>query len=75
MKMLQSELSFRNREKVKQSEYCSCFYCLSVFKSSEVIEWVDNEDTALCPKCGIDSVIPGIIDNDILEIYNKESFG
>ncbi len=73
--MLQSELSFKNRKKPEENEYCSCFYCLSIFKSSEIIEWIDNEYTAICPKCGIDSVIPGSIDKATLEIYNKESFG
>lgn len=45
-----------------ESEQCGCFYCLTVFPPSEIEEWVDADEheirqTALCPNCGIDSVI------------------
>ena len=46
---------------------CGCFYCRETFPPSEIVYWVyDNPDvegissegtTALCPRCGIDSVI------------------
>ncbi|HEY5771822.1 MAG TPA: cytoplasmic protein, partial [Chitinophagaceae bacterium] len=40
---------------------CGCFYCVGIFKSAEIIEWTDEDNpkgqTALCPICGIDSVI------------------
>ena len=39
---------------------CGCFYCLLVYPASEISEWIEDRggDTAECPKCGIDSVIP-----------------
>jgi len=47
-----------NKEQILKGECCGCFYCLAIFKSSEIIEWIDsNSDTALCPYCGIDAVI------------------
>ena len=50
-----------HREEVIRSEICGCFYCLSVFKPIEIEEWIDEKDgigqTAMCPRCGIDSVI------------------
>jgi hypothetical protein len=46
-----------HRAVVESSDLCGCFYCLGVFKPSEIAKWVDSENTALCPKCGIDSVI------------------
>jgi hypothetical protein len=49
--------SSHNRQQIAQSEVCGCFYCLAVFGPSEIKEWVDNDDTAVCPKCGIDSVL------------------
>jgi hypothetical protein len=53
--------SIHHREEVLTSDVCGCFYCLAVFRPSEINEWVDTVDgvgrTALCPKCGIDSVI------------------
>ncbi len=47
----------RHREAILESDKCGCFYCLVVFEPAEIIEWTDEETTALCPKCGIDSVI------------------
>ena len=51
-----------HREQVAKSELCGCFYCLEIYSPSKITEWVDNDDagmgqTALCPRCGIDSVI------------------
>jgi len=50
-----------NRDEIFSSGRCGCFYCLEVFLPVEVREWTDEKDgvgqTALCPRCGIDSVI------------------
>jgi hypothetical protein len=44
----------------ERSELCGCFHCLAVFPPSLVSEWIDEVDdvgtTAMCPRCGIDSV-------------------
>ena len=54
-----------HREAVLASDKCACFYCCSFFPPSEINEWVDpaTDDmqggtTALCPRCGIDAVLP-----------------
>lgn len=43
------------------SERCGCFYCGVIFEPSEIKDWVDEWEglgqTALCPHCGIDSVM------------------
>lgn len=53
--------SRRHRTEVRQSDTCACFYCLQVFSPDAIVEWIDEVDgvgtTALCPKCGIDSVL------------------
>jgi hypothetical protein len=61
--------SIRHRGEIEASGACGCFYCLAVFPPSEVREWIDwpadtpaaqenaRGQTALCPRCGIDSVI------------------
>lgn len=48
-----------NRLDIEASEQCGCFYCLSRFKPAEVVHWVPDAegDTAVCPHCGIDSVL------------------
>lgn len=54
--------SSRHRAAVMLSTLCGCFYCCSSFPPTEIREWVDADEagdgqTALCPRCGIDSVI------------------
>jgi hypothetical protein len=61
--------SSNHRKEIEASALCGCFYCLETFGPSEISEWVDwpvdtREElelsagtTALCPRCGIDSVI------------------
>jgi hypothetical protein len=51
-----------HRIEVEASEMCGCFYCCSMFNPKEIKEWVDENaqgvgQTAMCPRCGIDSVI------------------
>ena len=50
--------SSRHREEVLSSEIAGCFYCLETFAPADIVDWIDENDScALCPKCGIDSVI------------------
>lgn len=48
---------------LKQDTVCGCFYCGRIFHPSEITEWITADDpcgkdgTAICPYCGIDSVI------------------
>jgi hypothetical protein len=51
-----------NRQELFASDRCGCFCCCAVFKATEITEWIDEDDegigqTAMCPRCGIDSVI------------------
>ena len=51
-----------HRAEILSSATCGCFYCCATFRSGEVLDWVDEDEhevgqTAVCPKCGIDSVI------------------
>lgn len=48
----------RNCAALEQSDACGCFYCERIFFAVEIDEWTDDEQTALCPHCGIDSVLP-----------------
>src|SRR5215813_2702614 len=54
--------SSNHRAEVLGSGRCGCFYCCSTFSPESIREWVHEADdgqgqTALCPRCGIDSVI------------------
>jgi hypothetical protein len=61
--------SIRHRAEIEASELCGCFYCCAIYPPRAITAWTDwpedapdgMEDalgqTALCPKCGIDSVL------------------
>lgn len=49
--------SYRNRPVIERSTLCGCFHCLGTYPPTQVIEWVRACETAICPHCGIDSVI------------------
>jgi len=52
--------SFKNKEELLNYENCGCFLCLNIFKTKELIEWIeesDKKETAICPKCRVDSVL------------------
>lgn len=49
--------SSNHREILSESEQCGCFFCLNIFVYQSIDEWWDDETTAVCPSCGIDSVI------------------
>ena len=46
-----------HRNKLEKDDKCGCFFCLTIFSPNEIEKWVDSHDTAICPYCGIDSVI------------------
>jgi len=50
--------SLDNRTAVEASKLCGCFYCLAIFPPALVTKWTWGDQTALCPICGIDSVLP-----------------
>jgi hypothetical protein len=58
----------RHREEIVASEWCGCFYCVAIFRPGDIDIWLPDDpdadddapaadDTALCPRCGIDAVI------------------
>jgi hypothetical protein len=54
--------SSSHHEEIMRSDLCGCFHCLAVYSPLEITEWVDEDENgvgqcAICPKCGIDSVI------------------
>ena len=54
---------------------CGCFCCLQTFPATEVIDWIDDGDTPLCPHCGIAAVLPGV--TDLVELFrlHERRFG
>lgn len=61
-----------HRAEIEASQRCGCFYCLYVFPPLEIEEWIDGQQTALCPRCGIDSVIAEASGLPLTEEFLKE---
>lgn len=60
--------SSRHRDVLARSDQAACFHCQAFFNPAEIVEWIDGAQvdtgdaadgvTALCPRCGIDAVLP-----------------
>jgi len=46
-----------HKPEILWSQICGCFYCGSTFEPVDILEWIDDDQTALCPRCHIDAVI------------------
>ena len=57
--------SKNNRELISRSSRCYCFFCKKEIDPEQIEGYVDN--TALCPHCRIDAVIPDGIEFEINE--------
>lgn len=70
--------SVNNREEILKSKQCGCFHCLKIFKPEEIKNWIDEEKTAICPFCDVDSVIGDnlgvVIDESLLKIIHDDWF-
>jgi hypothetical protein len=66
----------RNREKVLAGKRAGCFYCLAIFDPQTIREWLDGEQTARCPICGVDSVLPDspTLTDEFLKQMHEEWF-
>jgi hypothetical protein len=68
-----------HRVELDGSAHCGCFFCFRTFPASEIKTWIDKEQTALCPLCGIDAVIGTAsgfkIDDRFLRKLNIFKFG
>ena len=54
------DASSSHEDVLGRSDVCGCFYCLKTFPPSAIAEWVEEPGggrTAVCPHCGIDSVL------------------
>jgi hypothetical protein len=45
-----------NRMELEASEACGCIACERIYFPSEIVRWLED-GTALCPHCGVDTVV------------------
>lgn len=66
--------TIENKKQVLASQTCRCANCLATFSGAEVTEFTDKGKTAICPKCGVDAVLPdcveGLDDQLLQEIHD-----
>lgn len=52
------KFSANHMRMIRRDKVCGCFHCLEIFHPQEIEEWIaDDMGTAICPYCGIDSII------------------
>ena len=50
--------SANHKKELLKDKKCGCFYCFEIFDPKQIKEWIeDKSGTAICPYCGIDSII------------------
>ena len=53
--------SSKNKKDLLKDTECGCFFCLEIFSPDKIEEWCcvndDDNTTAICPYCEVDSVI------------------
>ena len=74
-----SDLAIHNKNSLLTSTWAGCYYCLNVFSINTIQEFVDlEEDTALCPKCGIDAVVGDVTGYPVTDkgfLYEMHCYG
>lgn len=64
--------SIRHKAELGMSDKCGCYYCQQTFEPKQITEWCDKGVTALCPFCGIDSVIGSASGFDLTPEFLQE---
>ena len=69
----------QHRAEVEGSGRCGCFFCFRTFPPTLIKSWIDSEQTALCPLCGVDAVLGSNsshrLDEGFLRKLNLHAFG
>lgn len=70
--------STNNRELILRSNRCVCFHCKKEMSPEQIEGYLEGENTALCPYCQVDAILPDAIDHelddDIIEKMNQYWF-
>ena len=51
-----AQLSFKNKSLQAISNNAGCYHCMKSFSASDIKEYTDSGETALCPLCKVDAV-------------------
>lgn len=69
-------LSFRNRRLLIHWLECVCFCCTRTFPMRDIEQWAEGE-TAICPHCSVDAVLPATSEftDEFIEQMQLRYFG
>jgi hypothetical protein len=48
----------RQRDAIMASTMVGCCDCLGIFPATDIKEWTDRGQTAICPHCWVDFILP-----------------
>lgn len=69
------QLAMKNKNSLSFCTKVGCFHCMKIYEKQEIKEYTDNNETAICPYCQVDSVIGDSLgfplNQQILERANK----
>lgn len=69
----------QHRAELDGSAKCACFFCFRTFATADITAWIDKNQTALCPRCGIDAVLGTgsghTLDDRFLRKMHQHHFG
>lgn len=67
-----------NKELIMNANKVYCFHCKKEMSYKDIVEYIDNDSTGICPHCGVDSLLPDsideLIDEEIINDMNKYWF-
>lgn len=66
--------SMRHRDAVLAQDRVGCFFCIRVVPVANITRWIDDEQTALCPHCDIDAILPYVVDTETLAAMSERWF-
>lgn len=76
-----------NKIALSESTECACVYCFRKYHPNEITEWCQDfdpiqqkmvDDTAICPFCSVDAIIPNSLikyADDDLKKWHEQGFG
>ena len=66
-------LAFKNKTLLSLSKKVGCYHCCKIYEPTEIKEFTDKGQTALCPHCQIDSVVTDCCGFNLTEEILKEA--
>jgi hypothetical protein len=61
--------AMQHRAEIEASPRCGCFFCFRTFANASIKNWIDKDQTALCPSCGVDAVIGSASNHRLDDVF------